>query len=194
MAVEHGRWPADGPRRFESQGYDLRKLFLSGPTLWLIARNLTIAQERWRRSSTPAFQTTRLSRGDITSIVRATGTVEPVLAVDVGSFVSGPIEALYADFNDRVTKGQLIAKIDPRIYEGDVARDEARLATQKADVKRVDATLQQARNEEQRGSAVRADNPAFISDKELDNLKFTRISLEAQLEFAAPMSIKPKLN
>lgn len=138
-------------------------------------------QERWLRYSTPAFQTATLSRGDITSVVRATGTVKPVLAVDVGSFASGPIVELCADFNDEVTKGQLIARIDPRIYEGDVARDEAMLATRQSDVKRVDALLQQAKNEESRGLAVREDNPAFISDKELDNLKFSRISLEAQL-------------
>jgi len=142
------------------------------------------AQERWRQYTAPSFQTTTLSRGDISSVVRATGTVKPVLAVDVGSFASGPIEELYADFNDEVKKGQLIAKIDPRIYEGDVARDEALLATQESEVKRVDAGLQQAKNEEARGLAVRKDNPDFISDKELDNLKFTRISLEAQLAVA----------
>ncbi len=142
------------------------------------------AQERWRHYAAPAFQTTRLSRGDITSVVRATGTVKPVLAVDVGSFASGPIEELYVDFNDVVTKGQLIAKIDPRIYEGDVARDKAMLTTQQSEVKRVDAILQQARNEEQRGLAVRKDDPAFISDEELDKLKYARISLEAQLAVA----------
>jgi len=150
------------------------------------------ASERWRRFSTPDFQTTTMSRGGITSVVRATGTVKPVVAVDVGSFVSGPIEALYVDFNDEVEKGQLIAKIDPRIYEGDVARDEALLATQRSEVKRVDAILQQARNDEERGLSVRQDDPGFISDEELDKLKFARVSLEAQLEVAEANVLQAK--
>jgi HlyD family secretion protein len=117
--------------------------------------------------------------------VRAIGTVEPVLAVQVGSFVSGPIASLHADFNDKVKKDDLLAKIDARIYEAEFASNKATLATANAEVKRVNSLLQQAKNEEQRGLALRDDNPDFISDSEMDQLKYTRESLEAQLVLAS---------
>ncbi len=132
----------------------------------------------------PHFQTADVSEGTITTIVRAVGTVEPVLSVQVGSFVSGPIEALYVDFNDSVKKGQLLAKIDPRILAAEVARDRAALATTQAEVQRVTALVQQARNDEGRGVALRNDNKNFLSDSEMDKLKFGRLSLEAQLAVA----------
>ncbi len=132
----------------------------------------------------PRFRTAEVSRGTITTYVRATGAVRSVQAVQVGSFVSGPIEALYADFNDHVKKGDLIAKIDDRLYQADVASERAILATRKADVRRAEALLQQAINEESRGLAVREDNQDFISNSELDQLKFNRQSLEAQLDVA----------
>ena len=142
------------------------------------------AIQYWKRAAAPRFEFAEVSRGRITAEVRATGTVEPVLTVQVGSFVSGMIQSLHADFNDLVKKGQLLAKIDPRILEADVARDRAALATAKAEVQRVQALLQEAKNEEGRGLALRADNPGYISDAELDRMKFHGISLEAQLAVA----------
>jgi HlyD family secretion protein len=142
------------------------------------------AIQYWKQRTAPSFEFAAVSRGGITSEVRATGTVEPVLTVQVGSFVSGMIESLHADFNDVVKKGQVLAKIDPRLLEADVARDQAALATAKAEVQRVQALLDEAKSEEGRGLALRADNPGYISDAELDRMKFRRISLEAQLAVA----------
>jgi HlyD family secretion protein len=132
----------------------------------------------------PKFQTAGISQGRITTVVRAVGTVEPVLTVQVGSFVSGPIAELYVDFNDSVKKDDLMARIDTRIYAADVARDRAALATANAEVLRVTAMTQQARNDEARGIALQKDNKNFISDTELDKLKFGRQALEAQLAVA----------
>ncbi len=138
----------------------------------------------FQRHHGPQFRTVEVARGSITSVVRATGTVEPVQAVQVGSFVSGPIASLHADFNDTVKKGDVLARIDPRIYEAEVASNQATLATAKAEVRRVQALLQQAKNEEERGLALQADNKDFISDSELDQLKFAKLSLDAQLGLA----------
>src|SRR5262245_2042816 len=74
------------------------------------------SQERER----PHFRQAEVTRGDIVSVVNATGTVQPVLSVSVGSFVSGPIEELLVDFNQEVKKGDLLATIDPRIYKANV--------------------------------------------------------------------------
>jgi HlyD family secretion protein len=138
----------------------------------------------WKARNRPHYRLAAVTRGRIASVVNSTGTVKPVLSVQVGSFVSGPIEDLYVDFNDEVKKGDLLAKIDPRIYEANAARDRATLATKEADVQRVTALLQQAKNDEARSQALRAENKDFISDTEMDKFKFERMSLEAQLVVA----------
>jgi len=63
------------------------------------------------------YVTAKVTRGPIVRAVIATGTVNPVTTVQVGSYVSGPIQAIYADFNAPVKAGQLIAKIDPRPFQ-----------------------------------------------------------------------------
>src|SRR6266481_2185657 len=60
------------------------------------------------------YRTEPASRGALVADVTATGTVNPVTTVQVGTYVSGPIQEIHADFNSHVTKGQLVAKIDPR--------------------------------------------------------------------------------
>src|SRR5688572_19278494 len=74
------------------------------------------AVEGWRKQNMPKWRTADVVQGDIVSVVNSSGTVKPVLQVSVGSFVSGPIEELFCEFNQEVKKGDLLAKIDPRIY------------------------------------------------------------------------------
>src|SRR5690606_32805924 len=148
----------------------------------------------WHQRNVPQFRTAEVVRGDITYSVNATGVINPVRSVHVGSFVSGPIEGLFKDFNDRVKKDELLAKIDPRIYAAAVARDEAQLVTQQAEVERVEALLQQARNNEARAKALRAENKDFISDTEMDQVVFNRKSLEAQLAVAKSMVKQAEAN
>lgn len=138
----------------------------------------------WKARNRPNFREAEVVRGDITSVVNSTGTVQPVLRVQVGSVVSGPIVELYVDFNDPVKKGDLLAEIDPRIYEAAKARDEASLATAKAEIERVEALLQQAVNDHDRAVALRKKNKDYISDTVMDRYKFNRQSLEAQLKVA----------
>lgn len=82
----------------------------------------------------PVYRLAPVTRGAITATVIASGTVNPVITVQVGSQVSGQIKELFADFNTEVTKGQLIARIDPDIFETRVAQGEADLAVAKAGV------------------------------------------------------------
>jgi HlyD family secretion protein len=85
----------------------------------------------WR--STPAkYVTAPATRGPIVRSVIATGTVNPVTVVQVGSYVSGPIQTLYVDFNSPVKQGQLIAKIDPRPFQVKVDEAAAALANARA--------------------------------------------------------------
>lgn len=138
----------------------------------------------WHERNRPRFQEEEVTRDRIVYTVNSTGTVQPVLTVHVGSFASGPVLKLYANFNDSVKKDQLLAKIDPWLYKSNVERDEAALLTRVADVDRVKALLQQAVNDENRARALRADNRDYVSDTEMDQFRFNRKSLEAQLKLA----------
>src|ERR1700686_2687782 len=80
------------------------------------------------------YDTTAVSRGDITRNVTATGSLSAVVSVDVGSQVSGKISALSADFNSPVKRGQLVAEIDPTLYEAILRQAQGDLASATADV------------------------------------------------------------
>jgi hypothetical protein len=87
-----------------------------------------------RRSSKPKVQweTTAVDRGRITARVTATGTLSALVTVQVGSQVSGSILKLYADFNSTVKKGQVVAKIDPRLFQATLENARANYAQAKA--------------------------------------------------------------
>lgn len=140
------------------------------------------------------FRESAVEEGDIISVVNATGTIQPVLRVSVGSFVSGPVKEILVDYNSEVKRGDLLATIDPRIYQANVARDEAALATRKAELSRIEANLQQARNDEDRAEALRAENEGYISDAEMDQVRFNRLSLEAQLQVAQAAILQAEAN
>jgi HlyD family secretion protein len=128
------------------------------------------------------WRTAKVETGGMVSVVNSTGTVKPKLQVSVGSFVSGPITELHVEFNQEVKKDELLAKIDPRIYDAAVARDKASLANREADVFRVQAQLQQAINDEKRAIALREEDTTFIAQAEMDKFTFSRLGLEAQLK------------
>lgn len=90
------------------------------------------------------YRTATISRGDIDVTVSATGTPNAVVTVQVGSQVSGNILALVADFNSRVTKGQLIARIDPAPFQSKVNQAQANLDAARAAVANSQAVVQQA--------------------------------------------------
>src|SRR5688572_10441288 len=132
----------------------------------------------------PHWRTDEVSRGRIVADVKSTGTIQPVLKVSIGAPVSGPITELHADFNQVVKKGDLLALIDPRLYQANVDQNKAMLKTREADVERAKALLKQAERDEQRAIALREENENFISGKEMDALHFNRLSLDAQLQLA----------
>jgi HlyD family secretion protein len=130
------------------------------------------------------WRTQAVEEGTIVQSVNSTGKVEPIKRVSVGATVSGPIYELKVDFNSKVTKGQLMALIDPRLYKSAVERDQAILRTREAEVARASAMLQQAQNDERRGGELSQGKDAFISQAELDQFKFQRMMREAELQIS----------
>ena len=100
----------------------------------LAAFLLTVFSGCNRKGSVSKYETAPVSRGDIVQHVTASGTLSAVVSVDVGSQVSGKITALYADFNSPVKKDQLIAEVDPTVYEAALHQAEGQLASAKANV------------------------------------------------------------
>ncbi|MES2498678.1 MAG: efflux RND transporter periplasmic adaptor subunit [Pseudomonadota bacterium] len=92
-----------------------------------------------------AYATRPVERGDLSVVVSATGNLAPTNQVEVGSEQSGTVIDVYVDNNDRVTKGQLLAKIDPLRLEDTVSQARAGLASALAGVDQAEATSQQAR-------------------------------------------------
>ena len=107
---------------------------LAGPLTWL-----------WLGSrSSVHYRTTTVDRGDINVTVSATGNPNAVVTVQVGSQVSGNILALFADFNTKVSKGELIARIDPAPFQTKVNQAQANLDASRAAVANSQAVVQQA--------------------------------------------------
>lgn len=100
------------------------------------------------------FESAAVVRGPIAARVTATGTLSPLVEVQVGSQVSGRIQELLVDFNSPVTAGQVIARIDPRLFETEVARARANLAAAEAAVARAAADLTDARLKSERATGL----------------------------------------
>ncbi len=99
----------------------------------------------FRPAASSVYITAPVSRGAIASHVTASGTVNPVVTVQVGTYVSGVIQDLRCDFNTRVKAGQLCAKIDPRPYQVVVDQDTAALAASRAQLAKDRANLAYAK-------------------------------------------------
>ena len=94
---------------------------------------------------TTQYFSEKIVRGDIRDVVEATGTINAVTTVQVGSQVSGTIQKLFADFNSHVTKGQIIARIDPALFEGTLLQAKADLENARANAAAAKANLEKAR-------------------------------------------------
>src|SRR5574341_564513 len=97
------------------------------------------------RAKVEELMTTTIERGDIRNTVSATGTLQAVTTVQVGSQVSGTIQALYADFNSEVKKGQIIAQLDPAVFRAQVRQASANLKQARADYTDAKAKLSAAK-------------------------------------------------
>ena len=129
-----------------------------------------------QKGSNQKFRTVKVERGEISSIVTATGTINPVVTVLVGSQVSGTIKALYADFNSRVKEGEVIAQIDPAIFEAQVEQAKANVATALANVSNAQANLQNIQ-----ANLVRAEVAVSDAKRTLDrNIQLMKMNAIAQ--------------
>ena len=91
------------------------------------------------------FFTAKVEKGDVSQVVQATGTINPVTTVPVGSVVSGNVVKINADFNSKVKKGDVIAQIDPVPFQNTLSQTEADYQNSQANVKSLEAQIETAR-------------------------------------------------
>jgi HlyD family secretion protein len=152
--------------------------------LALLAGAGALVWARSRGSAPPAlqFELAPVTRGDLAARVTATGTLSPLVTVQVGSQVTGRIQELRADFNSRVTRGQVIAVIDPRLFESELAEARANRASAAAAVARAKAEQVNARLKHERTSALAARELSPRADADASLAAFQ--SAEAQVASA----------
>ncbi|MGE5623089.1 MAG: HlyD family secretion protein [Bacillota bacterium] len=149
-----------------------------------------------QKNAAPEYRTAKIEKGSITAAVSASGTLNPVVAVQVGSQVSGQLKEILADFNSEVKQGQLIARIDPETFEykvrqaqadvdaarSQVLTQQANIAAQRAEVTRAEVNLADAKRDLERKQQLV--EKGFIAAAERDKAQATFNALSEQVNTA----------
>jgi HlyD family secretion protein len=130
----------------------------------------------------PELTTVAVSRGDVVQSVKATGTLEAVTTVQVGSQVSGTIAALLADFNSQVKKGQVVARLEPSLFQTQVDQARATLVKLQADADRSRVGLEDARVQQRRAETLSSQQ--LLPTSELESARVATAQAEAALKSA----------
>jgi HlyD family secretion protein len=146
-------------------------LLAGGLYFWLAAGN-----------NGPRYRTLPVERGDLVQKVLATGTVNPVTLVQVGSQVSGTISNIYVDFNSKVERGLMVAQIDPALFEAQVAKARADYQSALADVEKGRAEVENTSRTLARMRAVRERD--LVSQAEVDDAQMKSDTAKAELAAA----------
>jgi HlyD family secretion protein len=143
----------------------------------------------WRNSSQmpleQRYQLEEIAKGDITQTVSANGTLNPVVLVNVGTQVSGTVKKLYADFNSKVSAGQILLELDPTTFRAAVEQASGTVAS-------AEAALKLARANEQRSRELFA--LEYVSKQDLDQAVQIREGAQAQLQTARGQLAKDRAN
>jgi HlyD family secretion protein len=155
-----------------------KRLFVIVPVL-ILAVLVFLFVVRKDDKAEAKYLTADVQKGDISILVTATGTLEAVTTVQVGSQISGTILALYADFNDKVKKGQVLAQLDPTFLKAQVAQAEA-------DLERAKASSELSRKQYERSLPLFETNLISESDKDI---ALTNLELAKTQEKSAQASL-----
>ena len=171
--------PLQLPISPQARGRDVARPWLIGGLLLLAG--LAGAAAWWALSGSAGvkYTTAPVTRGTIARTVTATGTVNPVLTIIVGTYISGVIQQLYCDYNTEVKRGQVCAKIDPRLYQAVVDQNKANLSEAKAQLQKDNANLAYAKLNFERYARLAKTNA--VSQDATDNARNAYDQAQAQI-------------
>ena len=158
-----------------------RRILLTSAALLTATVALT-AFYRTAGDGTPELTTAAVSRGDVVQSVKATGTLEAVTTVQVGSQVSGTIASLQADFNSQVKKGQVVARLEPSLFQAQVDQASATLVKLQADAAKANVSLQDAQVQQRRAETLSSQQ--LLPTSELDAARVATLEAQAALKSA----------
>jgi len=138
----------------------------------------------------PKYRLEKVARGDIQMIVTATGTLNPVVLVDVGSQVSGKIEKIYVDFNSSVKQGDLLAELDQSQIEAQIEQNQANYQSSVASVERSKVALEIAKKNYER--ALSLYEKSLIASQEKDTAEASYLQAKADLVSAEARASQAK--
>src|SRR5688572_9186179 len=138
----------------------------------------------------PTVMTQPLSRGDVVDSVGATGTLEAVETVEIGTQVSGVVQELHADFNSIVKKGQVIARLDPQLIETQIEQQTANVQRAEADLDRLKVARDDAKQKLDRAQAMSAKQ--LIPKTDLETAEVNVRSAEAQIKSSEASLVQAK--
>lgn len=142
-------------------------------------------QNQSANQSQEKYKTQAVDRGDIVQTISANGTLSPVVLVNVGTQVSGTVKKLNADFNSRVKEGQILAELDPALFDAQLKQDQANVANAEASLTLARAKEVRARSLQQKG---------FISQDGVDQARQQLESGLAQLKLAQAQLARSRTN
>jgi len=138
----------------------------------------------------PKYRLEKVARGDIEVMVTATGTLNPVVLVDVGSQVSGKIEKIYVDFNSKVKEGDLLAELDQSQIEAQIEQNQANYQSSMASVERAKVSLEIAQKNYERALSLYEKN--LIASQEKDTAEANYLQAKADLVSAEARAAQAK--
>ncbi len=136
----------------------------------------------------PQVVQAKVSRGDIIEVVNATGTLEPMRRVDVGSQVSGVVQEIFVDYNHIVKQGQVLAKIDPSLLQVQVEIQQANIERQKMDIENQKVQLEDLKVKLQRSQALF--DKQLVNQQQLDDASLAVKNREAQISSAQKQMVQ----
>ncbi len=166
----------------------MKKVLIAGFIVLLVAIGAWYVVKK--ENGGPQYKTAAVHRADVVATVTATGTVNAVTTVLVGTQVSGTINALYVDYNSLVKKGQLLAQIDPATFQAQVNQAKANLLNAEANLKKSEASLADARRTYERNKQLIAKN--FIAQSDVDTSETNVETNVAQVESSRALVLQNK--
>lgn len=147
----------------------------------LVALGVWLSQ---RGPERPRYVTAQVTEGPVVRVITASGTVNPVITVQVGTYVSGVIQDLHCDFNTKVKAGQLCAKIDPRPYQVVVDQATANLASAEAQLRKDEASLAYAKVNYERDQSLLKQGIVSQDAVDIDRTTYEQAAAQVHLDQA----------